>query len=36
MEVLLFAVVLLLALFLIPLGLPGTWIMVGSAIRSAG
>jgi uncharacterized protein YqgC (DUF456 family) len=32
MEVLLFGVVLLLALFLIPLGLPGTWIMVGAAI----
>ena len=32
MEVLLFAVVLLLSLFVIPLGLPGTWIMVGSAI----
>src|SRR5215212_6271106 len=32
MEVLLFAAVLLLSLFLIPLGLPGTWVMVGSAI----
>src|SRR5678816_1622534 len=32
MEVLLFAIVLLVSLFLIPLGLPGTWIMVGSAI----
>ena len=32
MEVLLFAAVLLLSLFLIPLGLPGTWIMVGAAI----
>jgi len=32
MEVLLFAAVLLLSLFLIPLGLPGTWIMIGSAI----
>ena len=32
MEVLLFAFVLLVSLFLIPLGLPGTWIMVGSAI----
>ena len=32
MEVLLFAAVLLLSLFLIPLGLPGTWIMLGAAI----
>src|SRR5215203_5312322 len=32
MEVLLFAAVLLLSLFLIPLGLPGTWIMIGAAI----
>jgi len=32
MEVLLFAAVMLLSLFLIPLGLPGTWIMIGSAI----
>jgi len=32
MEVLLFGAVLLLSLFLIPLGLPGTWVMVGSAI----
>jgi uncharacterized protein YqgC (DUF456 family) len=32
MEVLVFAVVMLLCLFLIPLGLPGTWIMVGAAI----
>ena len=32
MEVLLFAAVLLVSLFLIPLGLPGTWIMIGSAI----
>ena len=32
MQVLLFAAVMLLALFLIPLGLPGTWIMVGAAI----
>lgn len=32
MEVLLFAVVLLLALFLIPIGLPGTWLMLGAAI----
>src|SRR5688500_3389390 len=32
MEVLLFAAVLLLSLFLIPIGLPGTWIMIGAAI----
>ena len=32
MEILLFAIVLLLSLVLIPLGLPGTWIMVGAAI----
>jgi uncharacterized protein YqgC (DUF456 family) len=32
MEILLFAIVLLVSLFLIPLGLPGTWIMVGAAI----
>ena len=32
MEVLLFAAVLLLSLFLIPLGLPGAWIMLGAAI----
>ena len=32
MEVLIFAAVLLLCLFMIPLGLPGTWIMIGSAI----
>jgi len=32
MEVLIFAAVMLLSLFLIPLGLPGTWIMVGAAI----
>jgi uncharacterized protein len=32
MELLLFGVVLLLSLFLIPLGLPGTWLMVGAAI----
>ena len=32
MEVLIFAAVLLLCLFMIPVGLPGTWIMIGSAI----
>ena len=32
MEVLLFAAVLLVSLFLIPLGLPGTWIMIGSGM----
>jgi len=32
MAVLLFAAVMVLSLFLIPLGLPGTWIMVGAAI----
>lgn len=32
MEVVIFAAVLLLCLFMIPLGLPGTWIMIGSAI----
>jgi uncharacterized protein YqgC (DUF456 family) len=32
MQVLLFAAVELLALLLIPLGLPGTWIMVGAAV----
>jgi uncharacterized protein YqgC (DUF456 family) len=32
MEVLLLAAVMLLSLFLSPLGRPGTWIMVGSAI----
>jgi uncharacterized protein YqgC (DUF456 family) len=32
MEVLIFAAVLLLCLFMIPLGLPGTWIMIGAAI----
>jgi uncharacterized protein YqgC (DUF456 family) len=31
MEVLVFAAVLLLCLFLIPIGLPGTWTMVGAA-----
>ena len=32
MQALIFGVVLLLSLFLIPLGLPGTWIMIGAAI----
>ena len=32
MEVLIFAAVLVLCLFMIPLGLPGTWIMIGAAI----
>jgi uncharacterized protein YqgC (DUF456 family) len=32
MQVLIFAAVMLLSLFLIPLGLPGTWLMVGAAI----
>ena len=32
MEVLVFAAVLLLCLFLIPIGLPGTWLMLGAAI----
>jgi hypothetical protein len=31
-ELLIFAVVLVLSLFLIPLGLPGIWLMVGAAI----
>ena len=32
MELLLFAAALVLSLFLVPLGLPGTWIMVGAAL----
>ena len=32
MELLLLGVVLVAALFLIPLGLPGTWVMVGAAL----
>jgi uncharacterized protein YqgC (DUF456 family) len=32
MEILLLAAFLLLCLFLIPLGLPGTWLMVGAAV----
>jgi uncharacterized protein YqgC (DUF456 family) len=32
MAVLLLAAVMLMSLFLIPLGLPGTWIMIGAAI----
>jgi len=32
MEVLLLAAVMLVSLFLIPLGLPGTWLMIGAAI----
>ena len=32
MAVLLLAAVMLISLFLIPLGLPGTWIMIGAAI----
>lgn len=32
MELLLFGVVLVLSLFLIPIGLPGIWLMVGAAI----
>ncbi|HEX6049133.1 MAG TPA: DUF456 domain-containing protein [Gemmatimonadaceae bacterium] len=32
MEILIFAVVLLLSLLLIPLGLPGLWLMIGAAL----
>ena len=32
MQVLVFAAVLVLCLFLIPIGLPGTWLMIGAAI----
>ena len=32
MQVLVFAAVLVLCLFLIPIGLPGTWLMLGAAI----
>ena len=32
MEILIFAAVLLLSLFLIPLGLPGLWLMIGAAL----
>lgn len=32
METLVFAAVLFLCLFLIPIGLPGTWLMIGAAI----
>lgn len=32
MEILIFAAVLLLSLFLIPLGLPGLWLMLGAAL----
>ena len=32
MEILLLAVILVIALFMIPLGLPGTWIMVAAAL----
>jgi uncharacterized protein YqgC (DUF456 family) len=32
MQTLIFAVILLLALFMVPLGLPGTWIMLAAAV----
>lgn len=32
MEILVFAAILLLCLFLIPLGLPGIWLMIGAAL----